>query len=765
MRLTRAVHLYRLLGRCGAFVLAASLGALVSPALAPAQDFATVFSISNPVINDDTSIPYTGCAWGDYDGDGLEDLLVVDKDQCFLYHNEGGLSFTRVSNADAGPIATDAGLHRGVSWGDYDNDGDLDCFIAGDVSGLYRNNGGPPWFTKVTDSDIGTADPRGWSPAWADYDNDGNLDLLIALPHGFVSGPPSSNQMFHNDGPPNYTFTKIDTGAVVSDLEPFTSANWSDYDFDGDLDLFIGTGPADGVAGVDFLYENHLAQEGFATFSLITTAPIATDLADGQVWNWIDIDNDGDLDAYRTNWGGQNPADRPNDLYRNDGGTYTAVTTGAIVTDPFISLANIWEDYDNDGDLDCFVTNVGLANSYYRNSGSGTFTVVGGDVAGGNVSSFGATAGDIDNDGDIDIFVNGVGNNRYLLENISLPFDGWLNIKLVGQKSNRAGIGARIWAVANINGSTVRLQREIQSQNSFLCHNSLIAHFGLGNAPDVDSLIVEWPSGNVTVMTDVAVQQILTIVEECPDTDGDGFGCLDNCPDVSNPAQDDADGDLVGDVCDNCPSVANADQLDSDGDGLGNACDNCPMVANPGQEDADGDGIGDMCDNCPDVASPDQTDGDGDGIGDVCDNCIAMANNDQADGDGDGLGDACDNCPTMANLGQEDMDGDGIGDLCDNCPSIPNPDQADGDNNGTGDVCECVCPWQSDFDEDGFTTALDLSAVIDILFSGNTDVQDPICPSPRADFDCDGFSTALDLSGLIDHLFAGGAVPCDPCSP
>jgi len=77
----------------------------------------------------------------------------------------------------------------------------------------------------------------------------------------------------------------------------------------------------------------------------------------------------------------------------------------------------------------------------------------------------------------------------------------------------------------------------------------------------------------------------------------------------------------------------------------------------------------------------------------------------------------------------------------------------------------CACPNQSDFDRDGFLTALDLSEMIDILFAGHPDVQDLVCPSPRADFDCDGFSTALDLSGLIDHLFAGAVGPCDPCTP
>ena len=84
---------------------------------------------------------------------------------------------------------------------------------------------------------------------------------------------------------------------------------------------------------------------------------------------------------------------------------------------------------------------------------------------------------------------------------------------------------------------------------------------------------------------------------------------------------------------------------------------------------------------------------------------------------------------------------------------------------GTQSGGGCSCPFQSDFDEDNFLTALDLGAMIDILFAGQPDVQDASCPSPRADFDCDDFSTALDLGGLIDHLFAGGPGPCDPCTP
>jgi plastocyanin len=161
------------------------------------------------------------------------------------------------------------------------------------------------------------------------------------------------------------------------------------------------------------------------------------------------------------------------------------------------------------------------------------------------------------------------------------------------------------------------------------------------------------------------------------------------------------------------------------------------------EEDDDGDDIPNSLDNCPDTPNTDQADQDGDGVGDACDNCVAAFNPAQDDADGDGVGDACDNCPDVFNPGQEDTDDDGIGDACE---------------------VACDCPLQADLNADLQFDSVDLNLLIDALFFGGFNPQDPDCPTARSDLNADGFSDSVDLNVMIDLLFFGGPPPVDPCA-
>lgn len=492
-------------------------GLAIHSADAPAISFIRVVDPTNPVTADPghASPHYFGAAWADHDGDGDIDLFV---DTSTFYRNEGDGDFTKIlgSGLGSGQVVTPSFSMSGWSWGDYDRDGDPDAFIAGERSHLYRNDGNDV-FTRITTGDIGDGfGNRGWTCAWGDYDNDGNLDLVIVHPANFIPGGPAlPNQMFHANGGPAYTFTEIFTGPIVTGLDSYTVGTWADFEGDGDLDFSIGAGPASTVQQPDYLYRNLLVENGIAEFERMTEAPIATDNQDGQVWNWIDYDNDGDLDAYLTNWGGA-VGGLANRLYRQEtDGSFTRITGQPITDDVSVSLSSIWEDFDNDGDLDCYVAHDGTRrDSLYENQGDGTFvSVTTTPVTVPMTPRRGACAGDYDNDGDVDLFVNGPGGSRALYRNEDATSNAFLSLRLVGTVSNPTAIGAKVRLLATIDGAPTWQRRDVSGQNSFNGHSDQRIHFGLGDAAMADSLVIEWPSGLVSEIGPLEADQFTSIIE------------------------------------------------------------------------------------------------------------------------------------------------------------------------------------------------------------------------------------------------------------
>jgi hypothetical protein len=250
---------------------------------------------------------------------------------------------------------------------------------------------------------------------------------------------------------------------------------------------------------------------------------VFTNLSNSAAVAWGDYDNDGFLDAFIS----INPQGK-NLLYHNNGdGTFTLVTNSVIGSEIGSSTGCAWGDYDNDGWLDLFVARTGTDSNFnivahennwlYHNNGDGTFTkVTSGSLVNEIGPSFGAAWGDYDNDGFVDLFVsNGFiisSANNFLYHNNGNS-NNWINFRLVGTVSNRSAIGAKVRVKATISGKTFWQMREISGGSGHGSQNDLRANFGLGDATNVDLVRIEWPSGIVQTMTNIASKQFLTVVE------------------------------------------------------------------------------------------------------------------------------------------------------------------------------------------------------------------------------------------------------------
>ncbi|HKB85986.1 MAG TPA: FG-GAP-like repeat-containing protein [Ignavibacteriaceae bacterium] len=468
----------------------------------PVNNYAQTFNlVTQGAIVNDGGWNY-GCAWGDYDNDGNEDLFVVnnqsDNKNNFLYKNLGDGTFEKITE---GPLVNDGGSSYGCSWGDYDNDGNIDLFVCNynENNFLYRNNGDGT-FTKITAGAIVSDGGSSTCPAWADYDNDGFLDL-------YVCNRTSANFLYHNNG--NGTFTRILTGTIVTENKNSSACAWGDYDNDGYPDMYVAnSGPAD-----NSLFHNN--QDG--TFTQITGDPCVSDLEHFNSVTWADYDNDGCLDIL-TVPGILTYTSFDVYLYHNNGnGTFTRVTGlphNGINTGGGSGMI----DVDNDGDLDIFASAYDGNNLLLLNDGNGNFSQVtsGTLIANGNYNE-GDSWADYDKDGDLDLFVavNNYfgGNNRLFLNNGNSS--SWLGVKCTGTGSNRMGIGAVLKATAVINGQQVSQTSVISTQTGggTSSQNSIIAHFGFGDASTIDTISIDWPDGIQDKFYNVSVNQILSVQE------------------------------------------------------------------------------------------------------------------------------------------------------------------------------------------------------------------------------------------------------------
>ncbi len=485
--------------------------ALAAASLAPPAFAQTFVAVSSPALTGHVSFS-TGASWIDYDGDGDLDLYVVTSfaanDANALFRNDGGDVFTRVLT---GPAVEDSASTVCSTWGDTDNDGDLDAFVSGldtDGSFLLRGAGGGA-FTLPSGTGLSGLTLKGTGCAWADYDGDGFLDLALAVYAGALgmSGP---SRLFRNRG--DGTFEETTAGDLAAAVDTHHHPSWADYDGDGDPDLFLATGPVGSLA-TDRLYKNLRVENGIATFQAITTGVLATDTRDSQTLSWADYDDDGDLDCYAINY-----TTIGNQLYRNDGGgAFTKITTGAIVTTTGAAHGVAWGDFDNDGDQDVFVArDNNQVDRYYRNEGNGTFTSV---TTGAFVttarSNYAAAAADYDQDGDLDLFVPTARSEgpSVLWRNDLANGHHWLELVLVGTASNRSAIGAKVRVRATLAGVPKTQLREIQASTGYGGQSALVVHFGLGDATVADSVRIEWPSGQVDVWTNLAADRKYEVIE------------------------------------------------------------------------------------------------------------------------------------------------------------------------------------------------------------------------------------------------------------
>ena len=498
-------------------------------------------------------------AWGDYNNDGNQDLLMGSK----LYRNNGapGWNFTDVTSS-----AGISGGGNGV-WADYDNDGDLDFYTSGNK--LWMNNGAPGYnFTDetVAAGNLTTPDPT-MAAGWGDFDRDGDVDLYMVNGERYNDGSPSfyADIFYSNNGDGTFTDRTVQTGLDTSNKKAYgRSVNWGDYNNDGWIDIHVGNyrlcpnylwrndrdGTFTDVAAEtnttgDYDDDRYYDQQAQDTYGDGTWGPTYGHTI-GSAWG--DLDNDGDLDLWDSNLvhkyvGPTNWPNMPYDIrgyvcddskiYENSGAPGYVFSdmrpTSGIAYKPIGGQGKyigdeLWSgvamgDYDNDGDLDVFVPQIYdleyAPSLLYRNNDDGTFTEMANGLGLQSFNHYGGSWCDYDNDGDPDLISGGKkpfsgGTYEAHLFRNNGNSNHYIHVDLVGTENNKIGLGARVRVVSEGESQI----REVEGGMGSHGHqNSITVEFGLGSKTTIDEVEVTWPDGKTQLIANPGIDRVLKITE------------------------------------------------------------------------------------------------------------------------------------------------------------------------------------------------------------------------------------------------------------
>jgi enediyne biosynthesis protein E4 len=416
-----------------------------------------------------------GVTVGDYNNDGFPDMYVSNYGTNVLYKNNGNGSFTDVTNrAKVGGKPTD--FNTGAAWLDYDNDGFLDLYVgkylnfdpnykyyyapdgfpgpmAYDAQPdiLYHNNGDGTFDDVSKKMGITDFDGRAMGVGAADYDDDGFVDIYVANDH-------TMNYLWHNNGGKSFTDMGTPSGTAFGqsgESAVSMSVDFADFLHNGQMDMFISDDK------YCRLYEN----KGNGIF-VDQSYPSGIAMPAGQFVGWsssfIDYNNDGLVDLYKTNGALKHLYGQEDQLFENTGeGKFKDVSTesGKYFMVKLVGRGACFGDYDNDGDIDGYVVNLNDRGAFLRNN-------------------------------------KGNQNN-------------WISLNLVGSTSNRDGIGVRIKVTS---GNMVQTNQK-KSTTGYLSQNDPRIHFGLAKNETIDKIEIKWPSGKIQVLDNIKANQILTVKE------------------------------------------------------------------------------------------------------------------------------------------------------------------------------------------------------------------------------------------------------------